>query len=50
MTDMRFTGVKPLLSADMDENHVLLRKEVLKLIVNLSSSIGTKGTEKGLLM
>ena len=28
---------------------VLLRKEVLRLVVNLSSSVGTKGNESGLL-
>ncbi|KAL0194089.1 hypothetical protein M9458_012385, partial [Cirrhinus mrigala] len=28
---------------------VLLRKEVLRLVINLSSSVGTKGHETGLL-
>ncbi|XP_068166209.1 rapamycin-insensitive companion of mTOR-like isoform X2 [Antennarius striatus] len=37
------------LSEDGPAPRVLLRKEVLRLIVNLSSSVGTKGHETGLL-
>ncbi|XP_077571303.1 rapamycin-insensitive companion of mTOR-like isoform X3 [Stigmatopora nigra] len=41
-------GGKPL-SEDGPAPRVLLRKEVLRLIINLSSSVGTKGHETGLL-
>lgn len=41
-------GVKAI-SEDGPASRVLLRKEVLRLIVNLSSSVGTKGHETGLL-
>ncbi|KAG7490002.1 rapamycin-insensitive companion of mTOR isoform X2 [Solea senegalensis] len=37
------------LSEDGPASRVLLRKEVLRLIINLSSSVGTKGHETGLL-
>ncbi|KAM9392798.1 LOW QUALITY PROTEIN: rapamycin-insensitive companion of mTOR-like [Pholidichthys leucotaenia] len=37
------------ISEDGPASRVLLRKEVLRLIVNLSSSVGTKGHETGLL-
>ncbi|XP_066509823.1 rapamycin-insensitive companion of mTOR-like isoform X1 [Hoplias malabaricus] len=36
-------------SEDGPACRVLLRKEVLRLVINLSSSVGTKGNEKGLL-
>uniref|UniRef100_A0A8C4DJX9 Rapamycin-insensitive companion of mTOR n=1 Tax=Dicentrarchus labrax TaxID=13489 RepID=A0A8C4DJX9_DICLA len=39
---------KPI-SEDGPASRVLLRKEVLRLIINLSSSVGTKGHETGLL-
>ncbi|XP_042564192.1 rapamycin-insensitive companion of mTOR [Clupea harengus] len=41
-------GVKAM-PEDMPASRVLLRKEVLRLVVNLSSSVGTKGHETGLL-
>lgn len=41
-------GVKAI-SEDGPASRVLLRKEVLRLIINLSSSVGTKGHETGLL-
>lgn len=37
------------ISEDGPASRVLLRKEVLRLIINLSSSVGTKGHETGLL-
>lgn len=37
------------ISEDGLASRVLLRKEVLRLIINLSSSVGTKGHETGLL-
>ncbi|XP_041958385.1 rapamycin-insensitive companion of mTOR [Alosa sapidissima] len=37
------------MSEDSPASRVLLRKEVLRLVVNLSSSVGTKGHETGLL-
>ncbi|XP_037537084.1 rapamycin-insensitive companion of mTOR [Nematolebias whitei] len=37
------------LSEDGPASRVLLRKEILRLIINLSSSVGTKGHETGLL-
>ncbi|XP_061624634.1 rapamycin-insensitive companion of mTOR-like isoform X3 [Phyllopteryx taeniolatus] len=37
------------ISEDSPAPRVLLRKEVLRLIINLSSSVGTKGHETGLL-
>ncbi|KAL0979139.1 hypothetical protein UPYG_G00181240 [Umbra pygmaea] len=37
------------LSEDGPAGRVLLRKEVLRLVINLSSSVGTKGHETGLL-
>ena len=37
------------ISEDGPACRILLRKEVLRLIVNLSSSVGTKGHETGLL-
>nr|XP_006000410.1 PREDICTED: rapamycin-insensitive companion of mTOR [Latimeria chalumnae] len=41
-------GGKPI-SEDTPACRVLLRKEVLRLVINLSSSVGTKGQETGLL-
>uniref|UniRef100_A0A4W3J099 RPTOR independent companion of MTOR complex 2 n=1 Tax=Callorhinchus milii TaxID=7868 RepID=A0A4W3J099_CALMI len=41
-------GVKPVME-DTPACRVLLRKEVLRLVINLSSSVGTKGHETGLL-
>ncbi|KAF7668319.1 hypothetical protein LDENG_00018400 [Lucifuga dentata] len=41
-------GGKPI-SEDGPASRVLLRKEVLRLIIHLSSSVGTKGHETGLL-
>ncbi|XP_072562718.1 rapamycin-insensitive companion of mTOR-like isoform X2 [Paramormyrops kingsleyae] len=41
-------GGKPI-SEDAPACRALLRKEVLRLVVNLSSSVGTKGHETGLL-
>uniref|UniRef100_A0A673I6D5 Rapamycin-insensitive companion of mTOR-like n=1 Tax=Sinocyclocheilus rhinocerous TaxID=307959 RepID=A0A673I6D5_9TELE len=41
-------GGKPI-SEDGPACRVLLRKEVLRLVINLSSSVGTKGHETGLL-
>ncbi|XP_067885233.1 rapamycin-insensitive companion of mTOR isoform X1 [Heterodontus francisci] len=41
-------GGKPVID-DTPACRVLLRKEVLRLVVNLSSSVGTKGHETGLL-
>ncbi|KAL2091761.1 hypothetical protein ACEWY4_011559 [Coilia grayii] len=41
-------GVKTMCE-DSPLSRVLLRKEVLRLVVNLSSSVGTKGHETGLL-
>ncbi|XP_062273613.1 rapamycin-insensitive companion of mTOR-like isoform X1 [Scomber scombrus] len=41
-------GAKSI-SEDGPASRVLLRKEVLRLIINLSSSVGTKGHETGLL-
>ena len=38
------------MNEDTPAGRVLIRKEVLKLVTNLSSSIGTKNAEKGLLM
>uniref|UniRef100_G3PDI0 RPTOR independent companion of MTOR, complex 2 a n=1 Tax=Gasterosteus aculeatus TaxID=69293 RepID=G3PDI0_GASAC len=38
-----------VISEDGPASRVLLRKEVLRLIINLSSSVGTKGHETGLL-
>ncbi|MEQ2240120.1 hypothetical protein ILYODFUR_011591 [Ilyodon furcidens] len=37
------------ISDDGPASRVLLRKEILRLIINLSSSVGTKGNETGLL-
>uniref|UniRef100_A0A1A8BIB3 RPTOR independent companion of MTOR, complex 2 n=1 Tax=Nothobranchius kadleci TaxID=1051664 RepID=A0A1A8BIB3_NOTKA len=37
------------ISEDGPASRVLLRKEILRLIINLSSSVGTKGHETGLL-
>ncbi|RXM29482.1 Rapamycin-insensitive companion of mTOR [Acipenser ruthenus] len=42
------TGGKSI-PEDAHASRVLLRKEVLRLVVNLSSSVGTKGHETGLL-
>ncbi|MGH0161344.1 UNVERIFIED_CONTAM: hypothetical protein FKN15_046520, partial [Acipenser sinensis] len=42
------TGGKSI-PEDAPASRVLLRKEVLRLVVNLSSSVGTKGHETGLL-
>lgn len=41
-------GVKNI-PEDAPACRVLLRKEVLRLVINLSSSVGTKGNETGLL-
>ncbi len=41
-------GVKHI-PEDAPACRVLLRKEVLRLVINLSSSVGTKGNETGLL-
>ncbi|XP_078416580.1 rapamycin-insensitive companion of mTOR isoform X1 [Cetorhinus maximus] len=41
-------GGKPIID-DTPACRVLLRKEVLRLVINLSSSVGTKGHETGLL-
>ncbi|XP_028312751.1 rapamycin-insensitive companion of mTOR-like isoform X1 [Gouania willdenowi] len=41
-------GGKPICE-DGPASRVLLRKEILRLIINLSSSVGTKGHETGLL-
>ncbi|XP_048450136.1 rapamycin-insensitive companion of mTOR [Rhincodon typus] len=41
-------GGKPVIE-DTPACRVLLRKEVLRLVINLSSSVGTKGHETGLL-
>uniref|UniRef100_UPI00398E897F rapamycin-insensitive companion of mTOR isoform X1 n=2 Tax=Pristiophorus japonicus TaxID=55135 RepID=UPI00398E897F len=41
-------GGKPVMD-DTPACRVLLRKEVLRLVINLSSSVGTKGHETGLL-
>ncbi|XP_056888315.1 rapamycin-insensitive companion of mTOR-like [Takifugu flavidus] len=46
--DVIVMGVKAI-ADDGPAPRVLLRKEVLRLIVNLSSSVGTKGHETGLL-
>ena len=35
---------------DTFEGQVLVRKEILRLVVNCSSSVGTDSTEQGLLM
>lgn len=45
---LRPSGGKAI-SEDGPASRVLLRKEVLRLIINLSSSVGTKGHETGLL-
>ncbi|KAL6466272.1 hypothetical protein MHYP_G00264050 [Metynnis hypsauchen] len=37
------------MSEDGTACRVLLRKEILRLVINLSSSVGTKGNETGLL-
>lgn len=42
-------GGKSLTEEDTQANRVLLRKEVLRLIINLSSSVGTKSHETNLL-
>nr|XP_038025348.1 rapamycin-insensitive companion of mTOR-like isoform X2 [Anas platyrhynchos] len=42
------TGVKSI-PDDIPVCRILLRKEVLRLVINLSSSVGTKGHETGLL-
>lgn len=42
------TGVKSI-SEDTPAGRVLLRKEVLRLVINLSSSVGTKNHETNLL-
>lgn len=42
------SGVKSI-PEDAPAGRVLLRKEVLRLVVNLSSSVGTKGHETNLL-
>lgn len=44
----KYLGGKAI-SEDGPASRVLLRKEVLRLIINLSSSVGTKGHETGLL-
>uniref|UniRef100_A0A8B9VP04 RPTOR independent companion of MTOR complex 2 n=1 Tax=Anas zonorhyncha TaxID=75864 RepID=A0A8B9VP04_9AVES len=43
-----FPGVKSI-PDDIPVCRILLRKEVLRLVINLSSSVGTKGHETGLL-
>ncbi|XP_029295437.1 rapamycin-insensitive companion of mTOR-like isoform X3 [Cottoperca gobio] len=43
------TASNKVMSEDGPASRVLLRKEVLRLIINLSSSVGTKGHETGLL-
>ena len=40
---------KSVMTEDSEVGRNLIRKEVMRLIVNLSSSVGVKGTEKGLL-
>ncbi len=40
---------KFIMSEDSEVGKNLIRKEVMRLIVNLSSSVAVKGTEKGLL-
>uniref|UniRef100_G1MWK2 RPTOR independent companion of MTOR complex 2 n=1 Tax=Meleagris gallopavo TaxID=9103 RepID=G1MWK2_MELGA len=43
------TGVVKSIPDDTPVCRILLRKEVLRLVINLSSSVGTKGHETGLL-
>ena len=38
------------MNEDTEGGKVLIRKEVLRLIVSLSSSVGVKSSEQGLLM
>lgn len=37
------------MNEDTAAGRALIRKEIMRLIINLSSSVGTKGTEQGLL-
>ena len=39
-----------VMNEDTEGGKVLIRKEVLRLIVSLSSSVGVKSSEQGLLM
>lgn len=48
MVGFVFPGVKSI-PDDTPVCRILLRKEVLRLVINLSSSVGTKGHETGLL-
>lgn len=41
---------KQVMSEDTVAGRVLIRKEILRLIVNISSSVGTKNSEQALLM
>jgi hypothetical protein len=43
-------GTQPHMSEDSAQGLSLIRKEALRLVVHLSSSVSTKGTEQGLLM
>ncbi len=40
---------RPVLSEDCEEGRILIRKEVMRLIINMSSSVGVKATEQSLL-
>ena len=44
-----FTATNKKLSLDNPVGRTLLRKEILRFVINLSSSVGVKGAEQGLL-
>ena len=40
----------PMVTEDSPQGRVMVRKEVMKFVVNLASAIGCKASEQGLLM
>lgn len=40
----------PVVTEDTPQGRVLVRKDIIRLVVNLASAIGCKSSEQGLLM